>query len=64
MEKIIIEHVDCVGITLDKFELTPSKKDLTGISRVFIRTQEGKILGYFKVYEDETIEFVNRQTNS
>jgi len=59
MGKIIIEHVDCAGVSLDKFELTPSKKELTGISRVFIRTQEGKILGYFKVYEDETIEFVN-----
>ncbi len=59
MEKIIIEHVDCVGVTLDKFELEPSKKEMTGISRVVIRTQERKWLGYFKIYDDETIEFVN-----
>jgi hypothetical protein len=25
MEKIIIEHVDCVGITLDKIEFCPQK---------------------------------------
>jgi hypothetical protein len=57
MEKIIIEHVDCVGITLDKFEVIPSEKEMTGRSRIIIRTQEGKLLGYFKVYDDETIEF-------
>ena len=63
MEKIIIEHVDSVGITLDTFQLTPSKKDMIGLSRVFIRTQEGKVLGYFKVYDDETIEFINETTD-
>jgi hypothetical protein len=63
MEKIIIEHVDSVGITLDTFQLTPSKKDMIGISRVFIRTQEGRALGYFKVYDDETIEFINENTD-
>ena len=62
MEKIIIEHVDCVGITLDKFEIIPSEKEMIGRSRVFIRTQQGKILGYFKIYDDETIEFVNETT--
>lgn len=63
MNKIIIEHVDPVGITLDTFQLTPSKKDMIGLSRVLIRTQEGKLLGYFKVYDDETIEFVNEFIN-
>jgi hypothetical protein len=38
--------------------MTPSKKNLTGISRVLITSQD-KILGYFQVYEDETIEFNN-----
>jgi hypothetical protein len=59
MNKIIIEHVDPVGIVVDTFQLTPSKKGMIGLSRVLIRTQEGKYLGYFKVYDDETIEFVN-----
>ena len=62
MKKIIIEHVDCVGITLGKFEVIPSKKGMTGRSRILIRTQEGEVLGYFKIYDDETIEFVN-ETN-
>ena len=63
MEKIIIEHVDCVGITLNEFEVIPSEKEMIGRSRIIIRTQEGKALGYFKVYDDETIEFINETTD-
>ena len=56
MNKITIELVDPVGVTLNKFEMEPSEKDKIGRSRVIIRT-EGKVLGLFKVYDDNDIEF-------
>lgn len=59
-QKMFVEEIDCVGVSLNKFQIIPSNKDGISRSRVFVRTQDEKILGYFKVYDNETIEFVDR----
>lgn len=46
MNKIIIEHVDPVGIVVDTFQLTPSKKDMIGLSRVYIFEEDEPYQGF------------------
>ena len=53
----LIEEIDCVGISLNKFKIIPTSKNGMTRSRVYISSPAGKLLGYFKVFDDETIEF-------
>lgn len=64
IKKVIIEELDCVGISLNKFEMETTLKNGTqpgyspiAKSRVWITTEDGKPLGYFKVFDDGDIEF-------
>jgi hypothetical protein len=63
MEKIIIEHIDAWGNIIDKFEINTTRKDTISNSRVFITNKDGKELGHFIVYDDETIEFINENNS-
>jgi hypothetical protein len=63
MEKIIIEHIDVWGNIINKFEINTTRKDTISNSRVFITNKDGKELGHFIVYDDETIKFINENNS-